>query len=100
MQMKRCNVCLELLPATDNFFYVSPVTLDGLFGECKKCFKEKKNARYHGCAGSYLERHQHRRMAEERIAAALQEEPEKVYVEPLSYRGLVDSFLRVGHARN
>ena len=103
--MKVCNGCHIALPESE--FYQSATCVDGLVGDCKLCIAGKRNERnwaakeqrerYDRLTGTeeYLRRHELRRLEEEQIARELRRsERVDVFVEPLSFAGVVDSFFR------
>lgn len=42
MKMKRCPVCKQELPATQEFWNICRTRVDGLFWRCKKCHSERR----------------------------------------------------------
>lgn len=87
---KICNTCSQRLHETD--FYASPNTLDGRAGDCKPCYREKRNQRWQtGRLMDALEL-ERARLAKSRIEVEARD-----LGEPLSFAGLSDSYFRNQH---
>lgn len=94
---KNCRNCGPL-PITE--FYAAPSMKDGLLNICKTCYCAERLAYYYKVS----KRSRYRaKMPKQVITVEVYEpepfiEDEEVWVEPLSFRGVIDIYLRVGKA--